>query len=207
MKDTLTDLLERFQILERELIAELQKKETEFFYEMRGRRARFTKEARIRHKQFTKRLFRFLIDSRISVILTVPLIWLCLFPLLLLDLVVSLYQAVCFPIYGIPKARRKDYVVMDRHRLAYLNVVEKTNCLYCGYANGLLAYTVEIAGRTEQYWCPIKHALRLQSMHSRYPQFLDYGDAEGYRQRVEKVRRAFADLGEVSTENNHQKQT
>jgi len=58
----------------------------------------------------------------------------------------------------------------------------------------VIAYVQEIAGRTEQYWCPIKHALRLKTMHSRYRHFLDYGDAEQYRARVEEVRRAFDDL-------------
>jgi hypothetical protein len=29
--------------------------------------------------------------------------------------------------------------------------------MYCGYANGLLLYLKEIAGRTEKYWCGIMH--------------------------------------------------
>jgi hypothetical protein len=29
--------------------------------------------------------------------------------------------------------------------------------MYCGYANGLLLYVKEIAGRTEKYWCGIMH--------------------------------------------------
>ena len=64
---------------------------------------------------------------------------------------------------------------MDRRKLAYLNSIEKFNCVYCEYVNGLIAYVQEIAGRTEQYWCPIKHAMRVKSMHSRYRHFLDYG--------------------------------
>ena len=60
--------------------------------------------------------------------------------------------------------------------------------------NGVLAYVQEIAGRTEQHWCPIKHAVSLKTRHSRYQHFLDYGDAEQYRKRLEEVRRDFADL-------------
>jgi hypothetical protein len=108
--------------------------------------------------------------------------------------VAEIYQFICFPIYGIPKVRRKDYIVMDRHRLRYLNSMEHFNCVYCGYVNGLLAYVQEIAGRTEQYWCPIKHAMSLKARHSRYQHFLDYGDAEQYRKRIEEVRRDFNDL-------------
>jgi hypothetical protein len=105
-----------------------------------------------------------------------------------------MYQFVCFPAYGIPKVRRRDYIVLDRHNLRYLNSIERLNCAYCGYVNGAIAYVQEIAGRTEQHWCPIKHAVRLKTMHSRYSRFLDYGDAEEYQQRIEKVRRDFEDL-------------
>jgi hypothetical protein len=117
-------------------------------------------------------------------------------PLVALDLVVSLYQAVCFPIYGIPKVSRRTSIVFDRGRLTYLNALERVNCIYCSYANGLCAYVTEIAARTEQHWCPIKHAQRLQSPHSRYGHFLDYGDAERYRREIEQVRRDFTDVAE-----------
>jgi hypothetical protein len=45
------------------------------------------------------------------------------------------------------------------------------NCRYCSYANGLIAYVAEIAGRTEQHWCPIKHSQGIPIHHSRYDQF------------------------------------
>ena len=41
----------------------------------------------------------------------------------------------------------------------------------------------EIAARTEQYFCPIKHAHRLAQTHSRYGKFLPYGDARAYREQ------------------------
>lgn len=40
--------------------------------------------------------------------------------------------------------RRGDYIVVDRHHLAYLNVIQKINCVYCGYGNGLIAYARKI---------------------------------------------------------------
>jgi hypothetical protein len=88
--------------------------------------------------------------------------------------------------------RREEYLVFDRHYLAYLNAIEKLNCAYCSYANGLIAYVREIAARTEQYWCPIKHARRVIDVHARYAMFDDYGDAEGYQQRLEGLRGALA---------------
>jgi hypothetical protein len=77
---------------------------------------------------------------------------------------------------------------MDRGQLNYLNWIEALNCLYCGYANGLIGYVREIASRTEQYWCPIKHALRITDPHQRYYEFLEYGDAGGYRARLSEFR-------------------
>ena len=52
----------------------------------------------------------------------------------------------------------------------------------------------EIAARAEQHWCPIKHAQRLRSPHSRYGHFFDYGDARDYSKQVETVRNDFVDV-------------
>jgi hypothetical protein len=99
-------------------------------------------------------LGRYLLDSSFLVILTAPVIYFGVVPFLLLDLFMSVYQAICFPLYGIPKVRRADYLVFDRGRLQYLNLVERINCSYCSYGNGLLAWSREISARTEQHWCP-----------------------------------------------------
>jgi hypothetical protein len=130
------------------------------------------------------------VNAHPLVVLTAPVIYSLIVPLVLLDLFVTIYQAICFPVYGIPKARRRDYLVFDRSHLAYLNMLEKLNCAYCSYANGLIAYVREIAGRTEQYWCPIKHARRVIGAHPRYALFEDYGDAEGYRKWLEQFQNA-----------------
>ena len=114
----------------------------------------------------------------------------------LLDTWVTIYQWVCFPIYGIARVPRRHYFVIDRHKLAYLNAIEKVNCTFCSYANGLLAYVREVAARTEQYWCPIKHARPLAVPHTRYHLFFDYGDAEGYRRGLVTLRRTLPRRGE-----------
>jgi hypothetical protein len=194
MPDHLETLLERMRLLEKEVMRELQKKETEFFYEVRQGKIRFTKEARTRHKELVKRFVSYLRGSRFWILFTTPVIWACVIPVALLDLTMAIYQAICFPIYGIPRVNRRDYIMLDRRHLAYLNWAEKFNCEYCGYANGVLACATEIAARTEQYWCPIKHALRMKSMHNRYRFFFDYGDAENYRRQIETVRRSFEDI-------------
>jgi hypothetical protein len=130
----------------------------------------------------------FLARSPIGAILTAPVIYSVFIPLLFVDAWASLYQAICFRVYRIPQVRRSQYVVIDRNHLAYLNWIEAFNCVYCGYGNGALAYVREIASRTEQYWCPIKHALRVSDPHQRYYEFLEYGDAEGYRARLDLFR-------------------
>jgi hypothetical protein len=187
-------LLDKIKVLETELIEELQNQEEEFSYEIKKRRVFFEENVIIRHKEYTKRLFNYITDAPLKHIVSAPFIWMCIIPSLLLDATISMYQAVCFPIYGIPEVKRQDYIVFDRQYLHYLNLIEKINCAYCSYINGLLAYLQEIAGRTEQFWCPIKHAKRIKTLHSRYQKFFSYGDAKTYRSNVEKIRRDFKDL-------------
>jgi hypothetical protein len=194
MDNKLQALIEAIRKLEQELSQEFQKKEAEFYYKVQGKKISFDREVRRQHKRIATRISRYLKDADILNILTIPFIWGCLFPALLMDAAVSLFQAVCFPIYKIPKVKRSSYIVIDRYALSYLNGIEKLNCAYCSYFNGLIAYIREIAGRTEQYWCPIKHARRTSGFHSRYGKFLEYGDAEGYRREIAKVRHDFEDI-------------
>ena len=196
MNDKLDLLLTRMRELEGEIKREIQCKEGEFLYKVKKQKVRFTEEARAQNRKFAKKLRHTVLDSKPLVLLSAPFVWLCLLPFLLLDLATMIFQAICFPIYGIPKVRRRDHILIDRHQLSYLNGIEKLNCVYCSYANGLLAYITEIAARTEQYWCPIKHALKINAIHSRYGHFFDYGNAEDYHQRIEHVRRSFQDLEE-----------
>jgi hypothetical protein len=157
-------------------------------------RVSFPLETLLAHRQLKISSWKHLRKTELLVILTSPLIYACVIPFLLLDASVAAYQFICFPIYGIPKVRRKDYLVFDRGMLAYLNTIEKVGCIYCSYANGLLALISEIAARTEQHFCPIKHARRLAQTHSRYPNFLPYGDATAYRQQADRVASAFGDI-------------
>src|SRR5688500_16133577 len=86
---------------------------------------------------------------------TLPVIYALLIPFVLLDVGVQIYQWLIFPLLGITRVRRRDYFVLDRHRLPYLDVLQKANCLYCGYATGVLVFVREVTARTEQFWCPI----------------------------------------------------
>jgi hypothetical protein len=194
MNDRLDALLDQVRRLEKELVQEARKKESEFCYKVHDKEVQFTEAAKASHKQLRLSYHRYLMSSRFLVILTTPVIWMCIIPIFLVDVIGSFYQAICFPIYGIPKVKRRDYLAFDRHRLTYLNWAEKFNCDYCAYANGILAYFTEIAARTEQHWCPIKHAGCVKCAHSRYKNFFDFGDAEKYRAHVEEIRRDYHDI-------------
>ena len=174
--------------LERELIDELQQQQEEYFYIVKGKKIQFEEQTRRYHKTLAKKLHAYLAEAQPKHIVTAPVIYACILPALFLDLVVSIYHSVCFRVYGIPLVRRSDYIVIDRHHLEYLNWIEKLNCVYCGYFNGLIAYVQEIAARSEQYWCPIKHAHKLSLLHSRYHKFIDYGDGDNYARRLERLR-------------------
>lgn len=187
------DILQRIETLEKELLEELRKTEHEFLYTIRDKKVRFSDEVRQYHRQMALKWLDYVYESGTMKILTIPIIWSALIPAAFLDLVVNVFQLVCFPIYGIPRVKRGEYIVMDRHVLSYLNWIEKFNCAYCSYFNGLIAYVGEVAARTEQYWCPVRHARPLKSVHSRYRHFFEYGDAKGYRERLEEVRRRFGD--------------
>jgi hypothetical protein len=187
MTPQIVALMERIRDLEAELDAELAQRRAELRVGMEKGRAFFEEEILRRHRELRTRLSAYILHARPLVMITAPVIYAMIVPFVLLDLFVTIYQAVCFPVYGIPKVERRTYLVFDRHHLAYLNALEKLNCAYCAYANGLIAYVREIAGRTEQYWCPIKHARRVIGAHPRYVTFEDYGDAEGYRNRLEKM--------------------
>jgi hypothetical protein len=141
-------------------------------------------------RAFRHGVVRFVREAGLVNLLTIPAIYSLLLPFFVVDMWVSLYQWTCFPIYGISRVRRGRYFVVDRHRLAYLNGIEKLNCAYCSYANGVVAYVREVAARTEQYWCPIRHARAIPAPHARYRQFVAYGEAARYRRELPRLRRA-----------------
>jgi len=177
-------ITQKIDALQAELEAEFAKRRAGLRYGLERGRGMFEEEVLRRHRELRTGLLRYIANARPLVVVTAPVIYALIVPLVLLDLSVMFYQAVCFPAYGIAKVRRKDYLVFDRQHLAYLNALEKLNCAYCSYANQLLAFVHEVAARTEQHWCPIKHARRLIGAHAYYAEFVDYGDADAYRSEI-----------------------
>ncbi len=189
---SIEELVTQIRKLEDRIEDQVAEKRRQFEYTLTKGRVRFERNVRLRHRKARIRFWAFIARTRLLTVLTAPFIYAVLIGFVVLDILASLYQAICFPVYGIAKVRRRDFIVFDRHHLAYLNGLQKLNCLYCAYGNGLLAYVSEIAGRTEQYWCPIKHARTPGRMHARYPLFLDYGDADGFQDGQTALRKALA---------------
>ena len=187
MSDKIKSLRREIRSLEERLENEFDRKRAAFQFRLENRRIIFEKELVRQHRQLKRKLWRYIVGARPLIALTAPFIYSLILAFVFLDLLVTIYQAVCFPIYGLKKVRRQDYIVLDRHHLAYLNGLEKLNCAYCSYGNGLIAYVGEIASRTESYWCPIKHARRMSGAHNRYHEFVEYGDAAGYQSKMREL--------------------
>ena len=183
MNDKIKALLNKIHDLEMEIEKELEEQRRQFHYSIQEKRIKFETAIIQRHRELRTGAVRYIRESGFINVLFSPVIYIQIIPLLLLDLATSLFQLIIFPVYGITKVPRRDFIVIDRHHLSYLNGIQKLNSVFCGYANGILSYSREIAGRTEQHWCPIKHARRIKGQHQHYPDFAEFGDAEGFKKK------------------------
>jgi hypothetical protein len=120
-------------------------------------------------------------------IISLPIIWSILIPMVIFDFWIEVYHRICFPLYGIKYVRRSDYMKIDRYKLQYLNWYQKLGCVYCGYANGLAGYWVRITSDTEAYWCGIMHkktkGFKAPSNHKR---FVKYGNKKAFEKKYGK---------------------
>jgi len=192
MNEQIKQLLTEIARLEEELATRIHEQQETLHYRIEGSKIRFEENLRKIHHELKTGILPWLRDSEIRNIVSAPFIYAMIVPFVALDLFLFIYQSICFPLYRIPKVKRANYVIVDRHQLAYLNAIEKINCMFCGYADGLLAYTRQVLSRTEMYWCPIKHARKVLDPHRDYYRFGDYAGAEGHAERVAALRRELA---------------
>ena len=198
MRIDFSETLERIIQLEKELEQEIKKKNREIIKSYQKQKMRFEKSIRKQQKKYRTHLFKYVLTARLRNFVMAPFIYFMVIPILSYDVFLFIYQQIVFRVYGIPIVKRKDYFTIDRHYLGYLNLLEKFNCIYCGYGNGVAAYGKEVIARTEQYWCPIKHATRVKDPHTRYYGFFEYGDAEGYRKNLERIKLKYGESEERS---------
>jgi hypothetical protein len=194
MDPNIGEFMARIRELEARMEQEVQERRRHWQADFESRKVRFEAEVLAQQKRFKMGLLPYVLSAEWRNVLSVPFIYPLIVPLMLLDLSVTLYQWVCFPLYRMARVKRVDYFVFDRTHLAYLNLLEKINCAYCSYGNGLVAYVREVVGRTEQYWCPIKHARKVLQAHPHYHGFADYGDAEHYREALARLREDLAHM-------------
>ncbi len=188
MNNRIRQILEQITALEDELQKVVAEQEGRLRYQIKGRRVVFEQTIKTAHRRVKLGVFRWFMTVRPQNFITMPIIYGMIVPLALFDLFITVYQTTCFPIYRIARVKRAHYIVIDHQHLAYLNIIEKIDCMYCSYAVGMLGYAREITARTEQYFCPIKHAQKVLSTHSRYERFLDYGDADDLHGKIEALR-------------------
>lgn len=141
----------------------------------------FSKETLKDHKSQRVPVIYYILHLPLRYLWSAPFVYGMLIPIALLDISLAIYQTVCFRLWRLPRIRRSDYVIIDRHHLAYLNGFEKLNCIYCGYANGVFAFARELAALTEYFWCPIKHASKIHQPHDQYHRFVAFGDLETWK--------------------------
>lgn len=203
-KPSLDDILSRLHELQAELESEidrlLREKRELFHYTYEKGKVRFEQGIKVLQKHQKEGVWSYLLSSRMSHLVTAPVIYSLFIPFVLLDVMATLFQQICFRVYGIARVPRKEYFFIDHQHLAYLNLIEKINCVYCGYGNCLIEYMREIAARTEQYWCPIKHARCTPDPHRFVERFVDYGDADAYKTRLEELRKEITEMEEQSPE-------
>ena len=144
------------------------------------------------HKQANNQLGLIALIKRSKPInlLTGPIIYAMVFPILFLDLFVGFYQLTCFPIYKLDKFKRSDFIIFDRQQLRYLDWISKFHCTYCAYAVGVVGWVSAIIGATESYFCPIKHKGKQRPPQIR-KNYIDFEESDDYDfdEKLSKIRK------------------
>ena len=191
MSDKIKEMIEEIEALKLKLGEEIAQQEKYISYEIQNGYVQFEKEILDKQKENMKNLLAWFRDIPLLHLLASPLVYGMLMPAILFDIILFIYQQVVFRIFKFKFINRSDYILFDRQYLGYLNSIEKLNCLYCSYFNGLMQYASAIAGRTELYFCPIKHAKKVAYKHDYYDKFFSYGDEDKYQKKLEALRKKF----------------
>lgn len=182
MRNKIEKLLQEIREKREELFEEYESLKKEYWYVIEKWKIRFSEEMKKRNKFYKTSLFESIFSARVREILSMPFIYMMIVPAIILDIFLFVYQQTALRLYKVPLVKRSEYIIFERKHLDYLNLIQKVNCLYCSYVNGLFSYAVEIAGRTEKYWCPIKSASRKKWWHDWEEYFAEYGDPEKFKE-------------------------
>ncbi|MDQ5970916.1 MAG: hypothetical protein QG603_693 [Patescibacteria group bacterium] len=180
-------ILENIDALHDSLQKEYDRMAKQYGFSINERRVIFLKKFNDRNRSLRIPTWRYAVPRNIRHFLSIPFIYIMIIPVVILDFFLMLYNTTALPLYHIPKVARKDHFIFDRQFLAYLNMIQKINCVYCSYVNGLFSYASEIGARTERYWCPIKAAHRPKHYHTWYKDFADYGNPEQWNTKFNQA--------------------
>jgi len=180
MKSKINQILADIQTKKEELFVEYEKLKEKYGFIIEWKKIIFNSETKNKNKLFKEGVIDFIFSARVRAILSIPFIYAMIIPSVILHIFLWFYQQTAFRLYKIPLVSIKDYIVFDRKELDYLNIIQKVNCHYCSYVNGLYSYATEVAWRTEKYWCPIKNAKKTKGWHDWQEHFADYWDPETF---------------------------
>ncbi len=197
MKSTISRILQEIENKRKELAEEYERIKKKYNFEYIKWKITFSKEQKLENKKKKRSFWQTTKSTTFREYLSIPFIYSMMIPAVILDLFLFMYQQTAMRLYRIPLVKRSDYITLERKHLDYLNWVEKLNCIYCSYVNWLFAYAVEIAWRTEKYWCPIKHAKKMTSSHNWEKYFADYGDADWFKEVFRKNQEFYQDEKET----------
>jgi len=192
MENRIREIVRRIDALNGLLAKEYARLAEKYGFYYRRKKVVFLEAIREQNKRFKIPAWKYAIPTSVRHFVSLPFIYMMIIPAVILDAFITVYHLVAFPLYGIPWVKRGEYIVYDRQFLDYLNIIQKVHCLYCSYVNGLFAYAVEIAARTERYWCPVKAARKPAVYHAWYEDFADYGNPEEWKCKFND-RQAFKD--------------
>ena len=189
MNDKIREIVEEIENMKLKLSEEIAEQESHISYEIHNGYVKFENEVLLKQKKNMKNLLAWLREVPFLHFLAAPIIYGMVIPAVFLDIILFIYQQVVFRIFKFKFLKRSEYIIFDHQYLGYLNPIEKVNCLYCSYFNGLMQYASAVAGRTELYFCPIKHAKKVIHEHDYYDSFLSYGDADDYQEKLKELRK------------------
>jgi hypothetical protein len=189
MNEKLGAIVKKIRELEEEFEEEITRVGKDIKYRIEGRKILFERSVMEYHRSLRTSIYRYLRITNVKNLILSAGIYIMFFPVAVIDLLVFLFQSIVFPRLGLEKVSRSEFIVFDRHKLQYLNFFQKVGCVYCSYVNGVAAYYSEVAGAAESYYCPIKHARRIRKPHAYYHEFVPYGHAEEYRERINELRK------------------
>jgi len=99
----------RIRLLEDELASEHEAQRQRWHYRLDRGRVWFDREVQLAHRRFKQSIPAFIAQGSVRNLLTAPIIYTLIVPLLVLDVWITLYQWMCFPIYGIAVVSRPSY--------------------------------------------------------------------------------------------------